>query len=110
MVFFFLVSIVILRLLPISFKFVNFSMHTTYERKRTNMIHKSISIWDQTGYTYDSRDGFTPTLDTYILNGNLKRPAVLICPGGGYSFTSPREAEPIAMQFNSAGFHAFVLY
>ena len=67
------------------------------------MIHKTISIRDQTGYTYDSRDDFMPTLDTYILDGKFKRPAVLICPGGD-AFTSPREAEPIAMQFNSAGF------
>jgi acetyl esterase/lipase len=33
----------------------------------------------------------------------------LVLPGGGYFFTSPREAEPIALQFNAAGFHAFVL-
>ena len=36
-------------------------------------------------------------------------PAVVICPGGGYSFTSPREAEPIARAWNQAGFAAFVL-
>ena len=54
-----------------------------------------------------------PTLTTYVLDDpmeqNTKRPAVLVCPGGGYSFCSPREAEPIAMQYNAAGFHAFVL-
>ena len=35
---------------------------------------------------------------------------VLICPGGGYSFVSPREAEPIALKFTAKGYHAFVLY
>lgn len=54
-----------------------------------------------------------PTLTTYILDDtmekNTKRPAVLVCPGGGYRFCSPREAEPIAVQYNAAGFHAFVL-
>lgn len=56
------------------------------------------------------------TLTTYILDGKTlsfgmhkKRPAVIICPGGGYEFTSEREAEPIALQYNAAGFHAFVL-
>lgn len=56
------------------------------------------------------------TLTTYILDEqnimsseNKKRPAVVICPGGGYEFTSPREAEPIAMKYCAAGFHAFVL-
>ena len=74
------------------------------------MIHKTISIWEDTDFLYESIDDFIPTLDTYILDGDKKRPSVLICPGGAYAFTSPREAEPIAMQFNAAGFHAFVLY
>ncbi len=37
------------------------------------------------------------------------RPAVLICPGGGYAIVSPREGEPIALAFMKMGFHAFVL-
>lgn len=53
-------------------------------------------------------------LDTYIikdpLNINRKRPIVVICPGGGYEYCSAREAEPIALAFNAAGFHAVVLY
>lgn len=40
----------------------------------------------------------------------VKRPAVVICPGGGYCFTSAREAEVVAMQYLSAGMQAFVLY
>lgn len=55
----------------------------------------------------------TPTLATYVLydplEQNRKRPAVLICPGGGYGSCSPREAEPIAMKFAAAGYQAFVL-
>lgn len=38
-----------------------------------------------------------------------KRPLVLICPGGGYSFLSEREGEPIAFKFLQAGYHAAVL-
>ena len=38
-----------------------------------------------------------------------KRPAIIICPGGGYNHTSDREAEPIAMQYLAAGYHDFVL-
>lgn len=34
---------------------------------------------------------------------------VLICPGGGYSFVSPREGAPVAEAFNRAGYHAAVL-
>lgn len=39
-----------------------------------------------------------------------KRPAMLICPGGGYGHVSPREGEPVALQYTAAGFHAFVLH
>lgn len=48
-------------------------------------------------------------LTTYILDGTRLRPAVLICPGGGYGFIADREGEAVAMQFCAAGFHAFVL-
>ncbi len=54
-------------------------------------------------------------LETYILGDvmdgarNRKTPLVLICPGGGYAMTSNREAEPIALLFNSMGYQAAVL-
>lgn len=55
-------------------------------------------------------------LDCYILDSGLKlgqemaRPAVIICPGGGYVYLSPREAEPVAMAYAAKGIHAFVLH
>lgn len=54
-------------------------------------------------------------LTTYVIENtpeidiNRQRPAVLICPGGGYEFTSDREAEAIAIKMLSFGFQAFVL-
>ena len=36
-------------------------------------------------------------------------PAVVICPGGGYSFVSDREAEPVAAPFFAAGYNVFIL-
>ena len=38
-----------------------------------------------------------------------KRPMVIVCPGGGYGYTSDREAEPLALSFLAKGFHAAVL-
>lgn len=38
-----------------------------------------------------------------------KRPVVVVCPGGAYSFTSDREAEIVALQFLAMGYHAAVL-
>lgn len=62
---------------------------------------------------YENRDDVT--LTTYILEDSPEllrgktRPAILICPGGGYFSCSDREAEPIALKFASMGYHAFVL-
>ncbi|MBQ8309289.1 MAG: alpha/beta hydrolase [Clostridia bacterium] len=38
-----------------------------------------------------------------------KRPALIVVPGGGYAYTSKREAEPIAFEFLARGFHTFIL-
>ena len=39
----------------------------------------------------------------------LLRPGLLIIPGGGYSYCSDREAEPIALRMLAEGFNCFVL-
>lgn len=39
-----------------------------------------------------------------------KRPAIIICPGGGYGFVSEREAEPVAEPYFAAGYDTFILY
>jgi len=51
-----------------------------------------------------------PILESYVLEGKTPRGAVVVCPGGGYMATSPREGEPVAVQFLAAGYHAFVLH
>ena len=55
------------------------------------------------------------TLEGYLLDCEISlgqdknRPAIVICPGGGYAYCSPREAEPIALRYAARGFHAFIL-
>ena len=54
-------------------------------------------------------------VDAYILDGEIsyqvtrKRPALIICPGGGYLMTATKEKEAIAMEFLSKGYPCFVL-
>ena len=54
-------------------------------------------------------------LECFVLDSGLRlgqdvsRPAVVICPGGGYVYLSPREAEPVAASYLAKGIHAFVL-
>lgn len=52
---------------------------------------------------------FTYLLDDIDALDVHTRPAVIICPGGGYSGTCDREAEPVAVRFNALGCHSFVL-
>lgn len=60
-------------------------------------------------------DHTTAKLTTYFMENSpemgmdRKRPVVLVCPGGGYVFTSDREAEPVALRMCANGFHACVL-
>ena len=53
-----------------------------------------------TGYVADNSPEMEP---------DRVRPAILILPGGGYTMTSDREAEPVALQFLAKGFAVFVL-
>ncbi len=67
--------------------------------------------YEKAGVT--KKDDYTPHMDAYILDepaNPFRRRAVLICPGGGYEFTSEREAEPIAMKFLAEGIQAFILW
>ncbi len=38
------------------------------------------------------------------------RPAIIICPGGGYEHLSVREGEPVAIKYLAMGYSAFVLH
>lgn len=53
-------------------------------------------------------------LTTYFIDhsdeiGIVKRPVIVICPGGGYEYVSDREGEMVALKLNSFGYHAVVL-
>ena len=67
------------------------------------MIHMQVP-----GYPESTLEGYI--LDCELALGQEKnRPAVVVCPGGGYVYCSPREAEPVALKYTAKGFHAFIL-
>ena len=52
------------------------------------------------------------SLTAYVCDSAPKvcpRPAVIVCPGGGYGMLSPREAEPIVRRFFGEGFNCYLL-
>jgi len=67
------------------------------------MIHTAVP-----GFPEATLEGYL--LDCEITLGQeVNRPAILVLPGGGYLYCSPREAEPVALSYAARGFHAFVL-
>lgn len=53
------------------------------------------------------------TLTTYIQSEGIHpspRPAMIVCPGGGYHGLAHHEDEPIAIRYLKEGFNAFVLH
>lgn len=45
---------------------------------------------------------------TYYIDDN-PRPTIVVAPGGGYQYTSPRESEPVVIEFNKRGYHVIVV-
>ena len=54
---------------------------------------------DLTAYLLDPVDGM-----------HHARPAIVVCPGGGYARLSEREDQPIAMEYLAAGYQVFCLH
>ena len=57
---------------------------------------------------------FTPeqtrgcSVTAWLHQSRLSRPAIVICPGGGYDNLSRREADPVAEPYFAAGYHVFI--
>lgn len=67
-------------------------------------------------YPFLGEDNCDPTVEMYLPfnltemgRQNDKRPCMIVCPGGGYAFSSQREAEPIALQFLPQGYNVFTI-
>ena len=77
------------------------------------MIHTSIELNQIFKGLGSNEQG--ATLHTYVVDNSPEidrdrvRKSIIICPGGGYGFTSDREAEPVALAFAAEGYNAFVL-
>lgn len=69
-----------------------------------------IDIWKDEVPGFDKNiNQKEPSLESYIIGGKELRPAIIVCPGGGYEFKAPHEGGPIAEWLNSIGVSAFVL-
>ncbi len=69
------------------------------------MIYETISLW---------KEHPEATLTSYVCDNapELKmppRPAMIVCPGGGYSKLAPRESEPVVRVYFQAGMNVYLL-
>jgi len=73
------------------------------------LIIRKLNLWKKDEYHYPHAMGFIPNIRAYLHETGELRPAVMVIPGGGYSFASVREGAPVARRFYKLGFNAFVL-
>lgn len=78
------------------------------------MVHKIIHLKDY--YPILGENEKDPCVTLYLPDpmwemkrDDLKRPCLVLCPGGGYGMISQREGEPIAVQFLPEGYNVFVV-
>ena len=78
------------------------------------MKHEVFHLKDY--YPFLGEDGKDPRLTTYLPYNMVEmnrqdwlRPCLIVCPGGGYTFNSEREAETIAVHFLPEGYNVFIL-
>lgn len=70
---------------------------------------KQLLLWPYGApHAEGSTDEDCPAITPYLVAGD-NRPAVIICPGGGYGRRAQHEGEPIAEWLNTLGISAFVL-
>ena len=85
---------------------------------RENGMRRAISLWNESEDWSLKKDRKGEKESVFLLapdniaeeSQKKRRPAVIICPGGGYEHLSPREGEPIAMKYLAMGYHVFVLH
>lgn len=76
------------------------------------MILETIDLYEYFGVPREKNTAGRLTVYARERNLEIKeklRPAMLVIPGGGYTWVSLREAEPVAMNFLHAGYSAFTL-
>ncbi len=77
-----------------------------------------IPLWEQLPDTpripdpgrYCDAEDFQPRMELFLCPGDIPRPFVLICPGGGYAGRTGSERGSIAQWLNTLGMHAAVLF
>jgi len=73
---------------------------------------KNYVLWENGAPGFDASIGLPePSIDAYILPGEKKRGAIIVCPGGGYNhLEDTREGTAICEFFNTLGMNAFTLH
>ena len=72
------------------------------------MLHETILLTVPGGPEPARLVSYVP--DSFPELGFRPRPALIVCPGGGYEYRSDREGEPVALRFAGLGYAVFLLH
>jgi 4-carboxymuconolactone decarboxylase len=83
----------------------SFTGDTVTLKENKNMIRETIN------FTEDGRVNLRTYIHDEPSNGGqtVRRPAIIVLPGGAYGFLSEQEGEPVALTFYQKDFNTFVL-
>lgn len=71
-------------------------------------MNRIIPLWSgDAPYTEFSPDHFQPSIKEFKVDGS--RGAVIVCPGGAYTFKADYEGDPVCEMLNEAGISAYTL-
>ncbi|MDQ0299305.1 acetyl esterase/lipase [Salibacterium salarium] len=69
-----------------------------------------IKLWEGSfPFAMEEEGEVIPSFTTYVIHSTQPTPAVIVCPGGGYTHRAEHEGEPVAQWLNTIGISAFVL-
>lgn len=71
------------------------------------MLHERIRVPTSGGEI--NMDAYVPDT-TWKIDPDVRRPAIVVAPGGGHRFCNLAEAEPVALRFLAEGFNVFVVW
>ncbi len=70
---------------------------------------ENIKIWEKEEYDYKMAYGFIPNIMFYLHEDEIKRPFMLVVPGGGYGNVSYTEGKLVSDTFYNKGYNVGVL-
>ncbi len=80
--------------------------------KKEEILQEQKEIKTMLKYQNVEKHFIADTINYYCtyFKDDQTRPTIIVCPGGGYQYTSPRESEPVVDAYLKLGYHVMVIH